>query len=553
MLFQSLKNKYYQKKINKNSIFNESLWFKFLKIFIVYFFSMFTIVVHNLVPLLIGYLNNHNVSGALVSQSIGYTQPIIFFAITIIIMISIQILTITKNNLNDDDESKNIFKNITNTGLITMVLSITGIAIIFIATMFLYSNITIGNLSIIEKGIISKFIKEYSSMMILNLLLIGISVYYIFCLTEFKFKISWLFFTELFLSFISILLSVIFILYTNISPAICLALASFIPNIIKLITIMFIFYKYIAYWKVWEMSFDKKIFFEIWNMISALSFYMFVYSMTMVFQMILINSLSNVGNKYLYTENGEYLIVLSRVLVYSLINLMITLSRSMGRALNLHFDRPILDLKKSEKQFSISMKYSIIITIIFSLLGILFAFLMPFFVDGLFARQGWSFGVIPIVDQSSIPFPHIETIKYIDVIKKFAFEGFLISLGSQILLGLSINIRIGIFFNFKRDLKIFWVILFTFFVTISLGNYFLGVELQDELPGLIGFSIAQMINSFFALIIVLIGFVYTKHILINEILTSINEEKLKPIYKYKSLKKYSNDRAKKRLICLNAN
>ncbi|MGL4617281.1 MAG: hypothetical protein ACRCUM_03500 [Mycoplasmoidaceae bacterium] len=541
--------------LRENSNYNEPLLKKFFKIFFVYFSYMLTIVFHNLIPLSINSFNAiNNVSGGIVSQSIGYTQPISFFSVTIIVMISVQILTITKNNFKSNNK-RDYFKEIINTGSATLLMVGIGIAIIFGSTMLLYSEYAIAASSHTHNDKISKFINEYSSMMILNLLLIAACIYYTFILLEYKIHFRIIILIQIIHSLISIGLSVLFIFYTDLSPAISLPLSSIIVNIIYVAIILFIFYYYVANWKIYDFNFDKPIFKMIVNGIYNLSIYMLVYSLTMITQMILITFI-NVNNPnlvYLYTTDGEYLIIMSRIVIYSIINLLITIPRSMGRAINLYYDQPKLNLKKSEKQFKESIILSIKVTIIFLLVGLIISTFIIYLVDFIFNNQGWSQQIIPSYIANTIPFPHGENIKYIDIIKKFIYEGFLLSLTAQTIQSMAINTRNAVFYNFKRKLRLFWIILLNFFIIEGILSYFLGVVMQKELPGMIGFSIAQIINASAALITILIGVCYCKNKLMNDILKSNNKDTLSPIYKSKSIKEYILERKKKRLICLDCN
>ena len=328
--------------------------------------------------------------------------------------------------------------------------------------------------------------------------------------------------------------------------------SSLIVNLIYVSIIVFIFYFYVANWKINEFSFDKSIFFEIIKGIYALSTYMLVYSLTMITQMILITfiNVSNPSLSYLYTDNGEYLIIISRLVIYSIINLLITISRSMGRAINLYHEQPKLNLIKSESQFKQSLGMAIKITLVFLVIGLIISSFIINLVDLFFMNQSWSHQIIPESIANKIPFPHIENVRYVDLIKKFVFEGFLLSLIAQSIQSIAINTRVAVFFNFKRKLIVFWIILINFFIVEGIGSYFLGSVMQAQLPGMIGFAIAQIINATAALITIIIGIFYCKNRLIDDILKSKNKEQLTPIYKYKSLNKYIVHRKEKRLICL---
>lgn len=537
--------------LKENTNYKESILKKFFKIFFVYFCYMLTIVFHNLIPLSINSVTSLNVSGGLVSQSIGYTQPLTFFSITIIVMISIQIITITKNNFKSNSK-RDYFKEIINTGSTTLLIASSVIAIIFASTMLLYSEYVIGNSSIANKSIISKLINQYSLMMIFNLFLISASIYYTFILLEYRFYLKIIILIQTIRLIISIGLSIVFIFYTDLSPGISLPLSSLIVNIIYVSIIVFIFYFYVANWKINEFSFDKSIFFEIIKGIYALSTYMLVYSLTMITQMILITfiNVSNPSLSYLYTDNGEYLIIISRLVIYSIINLLITISRSMGRAINLYHEQPKLNLIKSESQFKQSLGMAIKVTLVFLVIGLIISSFIINLVDLFFMNQSWSHQIIPESIANKIPFPHAENVRYVDLIKKFVFEGFLLSLIAQSIQSIAINARVAVFFNFKRKLIVFWIILINFFIVEGIGSYFLGSVMQAQLPGMIGFAIAQIINATAALITIIIGIFYCKNRLIDDILKSKNKEQLTPIYKHKSLNKYIAHRKEKRLICL---
>lgn len=511
---------------------------------------MLPIAIHSVLPLFIGVFNYSGVNGSLVAQAINYSQPMLFFAINIIILIIVQVSFIIKSFEGKEDFEDNK-KKIINTGMyISMGLSF-AISILFVIIMMSYSHFSIHDI-----GAKSNFLKSYSQLyigiMAIYIIFIGISSYFIFISLESGIKIQYIVIIELFFAILDILLAVIFLLnLTTISPVVRISLGTLISTMAKFIVVGIIFKLKVVTWKIMEIKFD--IFFakEIIRISWMLSTFMLVYSFNVILQMAFINLISRKIHSYIYFQDGESLIILSRIIIFSILNILVIIPKSLGRAVNLSSVKPISeDLSSSMVQFRKSVNYNLHGIIFFSALSLVIYFFINNIVDTFFLEQTWTKQIIPWEQQASIPFAHSSNITYLEVIKKFISNAFLVSVFAQALINFSINLRIFTYFNFGRSIRLFIAIILIFVLSYGLGSYFLGVYLQSVFPGMIGFSLAQLIYGTLSLILTIAYYFKIVGKLLNKNLENLSEEKLDSFWKYKNIFKYWRDRKLKIKICL---
>ncbi|MGL5732706.1 MAG: hypothetical protein ACRCXE_01375 [Metamycoplasmataceae bacterium] len=532
--------------------FNKKVLISFLKVFFLFFFSMLPIAIHSILPLFITEFFN-GVNGSLVAQAINYSQPMLFFSINIIILIIVQVSFIIKSSEKKENFKENK-KKIINTGMFVSWMLSFFVAILFVSVMFMYSEFSIRNI-----GENSNFVKSYSHLyigiMAIYILFSGISSYFIFMTLESGIKLHYIFAIELFFSILDIWLAVsfLFTFSNDISPVVRISLGTLISTIIKFLVVGTIYKLRVATWKISEMKFDNHFAKEIVRMSWMLSTFMLVYSFNVIMQMILINIISREVHGYIYHEDGGSLIILSRIIIFSLLNLLATIPKSLGRAVNLASVKPISDkLYSSLNQFKKSLKYNFYGLIVFCFLSLLVYIFIHNITDAFFYEQDWTKQTIPLDVQSSIPFPHSADITYFDVIKKFISNAFVISLFAFAAINFSINLRIFIIFNFGRNLSLFLSIIVVFILSYGIISYFLGVYLQSVFPGFIGFSLAQLSYGILSLIITTSFYFKIVGKLLNKNLEEMSLEKLAPFWSHKNILKYFNERKLKLNICLNS-
>ncbi|MGL5591109.1 MAG: hypothetical protein ACRDCH_03520 [Metamycoplasmataceae bacterium] len=533
--------------------FNKKVLISFLKIFFLFFFSMLPIAIHSILPLFITeFFNGDN--GSLVAQAINYSQPMLFFSINIIILIIVQVSFIIKAS-EKEKNSEEVKKKIVNTGMfVSWGLSLL-IAILFVSVMFLYSEFSIRNIGE-NITLVKSYSHLYIGIMTIYILFSGISSYFIFMTLESGIKLRYIFIIEILFSLLDIWLAVLFLfnLSNDISPVVRISLGTLISTIIKFVVIGIIYKLKVATWSISEMKFNYHFAKEILRMSWMLSTFMLVYSFNVILQMILVNIISGEVHSYIYHEDGGSLIILSRIIIFSLLNLLAIIPKSLGRAVNLASVKSIsYELNSSLTQFKKSLKYNFYGLIVFLIISLLIFIFINNITDSLFSKQEWTGEIIPLDIQATIPFPHNVNITYIDVIKKFTSNSFLISLFAFAAINFSINLRIFITFNFGRNLNLFFSIITVFILSYGIASYFLGVYLQAELPGFIGFSIAQLIYGTLSLIITTSFYFKIVGKLLNKNLAKMSIETLKPFWSHKNIFKYLRERKIKLDICLNSN
>ncbi|MGL6125320.1 MAG: hypothetical protein ACRC1F_02395 [Metamycoplasmataceae bacterium] len=529
--------------------FKKTVLLSFLKIFFLFFFSMLPIAIHSVLPLFFREFNFEGINGSLVAEAINYSQPMLFFSINIIVLINVQVSFIIKSSRGKENFEENK-KKIINTGMYVSFFLSFLISILFIVIMMLYSEFSISDV-----GNKSEFLKSYSEIYIgimsVYILFIGISSYFIFMTLESGIKLQYILMIEVLFSFLDILLAAIFLInLMNISPVIRISMGTLISTIIKFITMSIIFKAKVARWKISEMRFNWLFAKDIAKMSWMLSTFMLVYSFNVILQMTFINLISREVHSYLFFENGESLIILSRIIIFSILNLLVIVPKSIGRAVNLSSTKPIKgNLTSSLDQFRVSNKYNVYGTAFFLAASFIIYIFISNIVDSLFLEQTWTKEIIPLENQSSIPFPHNPNITYLEVIKKFVLDGFLISIFAQATINFGINLRIFTNFNFGGSIYLFSSIIFSFVLSYGLGSYFLGVHLQSFLPGMIGFSLTQLIYGVMS--ISLTTFYYFRILgkLLNENLENLSEEKLEKFWSHKNIFKYLSDRKTKIRVC----
>lgn len=413
--------------------------------------------------------------------------------------------------------------------------------------MMTYSEFGISGSNYFEK----EFSKFYILIMAIYILFIGISSYFMFMLQEDGMNFPLLFLIELFFAILDILLALIFLFYVNdLSPVIRVSLGTLISTIFKFLVVGLLYKIKIFKWKIRDMKFDvffaKKIFKQSW----MLSTFMIVYAINIILQMLLINFISSSKNQYLFSNNGESLIIISRIIILSIVNLLVIIPKSLGRALNLSFEKPRNgDYNLSQKQFNIGQKYNFSGTLMFLLFNLCIFFTLNELVEFIFKTQTWTQEIISPEKQESIPFKHDSNISYLDIIKKFVWNGFIISAIAQSIINFAINFRVLLFLNFKTSISLFIITIFSFFLSYGFFSYFLGVYFQTTFPGMIGFLLSQIIYGFLSLLCVCIYYSIISRNHLNTCLRKINEEELIPLYKYNNFIRYYIDKKNKVKIC----
>ncbi len=515
---------------------------------------MLPIALHSIIPLF--RIKIDGINGSIVAQAINYSQPVLFYSINIVVLVVVQVAFLIKKFKEEDHNLEINREKIINTGMFVTIFVSIFVSILFVCIMMTYSELSINNFGH-KHGFaptytkLYKYSQLYIGVMAVYILFSGVSSYFVFMTLESGIKLVFIIINEFFFSILDILLSVIFLIYLkSLSPVIRISLGTLISTITKFIVVGIIYKIKVATWKFREMKINKYIVKEVIKQSWMLSTFMLVYAFNIVIQMSFMSSLPLSTNNYIYYKDGESLVIISRIIIFSILNMLVIIPKSLGRAINLSSTKPNKDnLNLAMNQFKTSRKYNFYGMLIFLFINFIIFFLINQITDVIFKHQVWTNDKIS-EHLNTIPFPHNENITYLDVIKKFIWDGFIITVFAEAVINFTINIRIFIFFNLEKNIPLFILTVVMFFISYSFGGYFFGYYFQSHFPGVIGFALAQLIYG--AVSFILNTFFYFKitNKRINTKLEKLNIEKLKPFLKYKNSFNYFKDRKTKMTLCL---
>lgn len=480
------------------------LAFIFFKIFIVFFLSMLPIVMHNLINIKHSYyLPSNYVTGMadkyiIAAQAIGYSQPMVFFSINCLVLITVNIINILKKLFNKNNIRQQP-KEIINSGIVYVFLTSVVVGLLLVIVMNIYSVSVLDNFNYSIKPLLQEYLRQYVWMIFIFISIIGLSIYFEFVLLECGYNYWKIIWTTIFMSSLDISLSIVLNFYSNLSPVISCVTGTIIPTFIQLVIFATIFYKKIANWKPWDIKLYKKHVKLFWTSSWILTTYMFAYGFMMVIQMMYMALIvKNNGDKYLINDSGQYTIIITRIIVYNILNLLIIIPKSMSRAVTSRYidkDTPYEKMINYEKSMKIC-NWSLIVMVILGL--IIFAFSNKI-IDNLYEGDYWT--KEPIT--SNYPVDYFgKNATYLTIIKEFFWRGLLFGIFSQLVINFSVCYRVVTYYYLDRNSKSFLLILLFFVIIYSTCNYFFGVYLQHIFRGLIGFMLTIMIYGIVSSIII---------------------------------------------------
>lgn len=497
------KNKILKIKI-KDINSKNGLAFIFFKIFIVFFLAMLPIVMHNLINVKHSYIlgGGDMVGGTdkyiVAAQAIGYSQPMVFFSINCLVLITVNIINILKKSFNKTN-IKQQPKEIINSGIVYIFLTSIIVGTLLVVVMNIYSYAVLDNFEYPIKTLLQKYLKEYVWMISIFVAIIGLSIYFEFVLLECGFNYWIIMSISIFLSMADILFSILLNFYSNLSPVESCVIGTIVPTFIQLIIFSSIFYKKIANWKPWDIKIYKKHVKLFWSSSWILSTYMFAYGFMMVIQMMYMSLIvRDDREKYLITESGQYTIIITRIIVYNILNLLIIIPKSMARAVTSRYiekDTPYQKMTNYHKSMKIC-NWSLLVMVIFGLIIFIFS---DKIISNLYEGNEWAMQKI----SSNYPIDFFgEDATYLTIIKEFFWRGLLFGIFSQLVINYSVCYRVTTYYYLDRNAKSFLVILSFFIIIYSTCNYFFGVYYQYIFRGLTGFMLTIIIYGTVSTIII---------------------------------------------------
>ncbi len=526
-----------------------SILFNFFRILFIFIFAILPIVFHNIFNLQhaeylcdIGKVEESN-KYVIAAQAIGYSQPMIFFAVSVLVVITLNIINVFRKSL-DRRNKNNQPKDVINSGQAYITIISFSMSLIFFLVMLFYSRLVLKNYDFFTRDELRSSLESYSGMMVLFIIFLTHTVFFEFIIVECGIKHWKIFILSFFFFILEISLSIIFIFFTNINSNIGIVLGSIIAIFLKLITFGSIFYLKIVNWKIWDfkpkIEHIKKIFLSTW----LLGFYMFMYGIMMTMQMILISSMtSNESNKYLINDQGQYILILSRISVYNILNSLTIIPRSMSSTMLFKYN----DKRKTPEDriigFEKSKWYCFYADSSILILGLFICIFSNNIVDDLYGNID-SF-LVNVNKEYPIDY-YGANATYLDLIKKIFKQGLFLGAIAQSILHYSIYYRIITYYFFKRNVKNFLLIILSFLICYGIGNYFLGVYYQYIFRGLIGYMWAVLIFGVISIMICYWNSYTYKRKTYNVILKNKDELeipnwwKIGPITYYKKIRYYKN-------------
>lgn len=495
----------YDFKIGKKQ--KENTFFKnFVEIFIIFFLSLLPIIFHTLIPIFkpTGEKNDN----LLVAQSLGYFQPIAFFTINITVLAVISIINRLKWSLNKTNR-KNQPKSIIDNGLLFVIAFSIFLAVLFFVVMYTYTQINIKHSKIYnetQRMFILNNCEPYIISMFFYLIIVPIVSYYYFLLYECGITLYKLITITIFFSIIEITLCFCITFYTNLNTAFAIVLGCLIAKIIQCIVYIIVFQIKIASWRVHEIKFNFKIFKSFVKSIVFLGSFMFAYGLMMFVQMIFMTYLSSISDfRYLVTSGGLYTIIISRIIIYNIFNVLMCIPKSASRSIlfSHRLSKNVENNLRTEEMLKKYCFYSILVTLI---IGIIIFFSLNSIVESLFHNS-------PIETENIYPnrLIYANEKTYLDLIKRFVYQGFGIGFIGQLLVNIGIIYRVITFFFYGRNPLNFFITVAAFLIILGLGNYFLAIYWQDVFNGLIGFMLSFLLYGLISLVLILICYTRSKN------------------------------------------
>ncbi len=534
-----------RKQVSK-SLSHNSLFFLFLKILFIFLCIMIPVVSHNIINLERGAYLEHNgehLRGrnyVVAAQAIGHCQPMVFFSCISITIISLNIMNFLRRSI-DTKNRRNQPKDIIDSGIVYVVLMSLVISLLLICVMEAYAYGVVSHYKCDTKEQLQEYITEYVLMMPIYVFFTGLGLYFEMILTECGVN-YWLMTLMGFIFLCAdVSLAVVFCLFTQLDPIVSVLTGTTISVVTKFIITSTLFFTKIANWKPWQIKPVWVQMKNIWLSSWILCTYMLMYSLMMVLQITFMSIIvSKADNAYMMVD-GNYLLIVSRIAVYNILNIIIVIPKSMSNALIIKYRNQRATAEDRLRSFEISRRYSIITIWLMFVVGMIIWAFSDQIVQLLFGNIIWANE--PVAPGYPVDYfgPNIT---YIDIVKDFFKKGLFVGIIAQFVINYSLYYRVIVYNMLYRDKKNFLFLMIAFGISYGVGLYLFGVYWQATFRGIVGFMIALLIYGILASIIIKFSAYRNKRNNYNEVLEKRYDDYLPqwwvigPVNYYKKIKYY---------------
>ncbi len=534
-----------RKQLNK-SLSHNSLFFLFLKILFIFLCIMIPIVSHNIINLEYGaYLehNGHHLEGrnyVVAAQAIGHCQPMVFFSCISITVISLNIMNFLRRSI-DTKNRRNQPKHIIDSGIVYVILMAISISILLICVMEAYAYGVVTNYKSDTNDQLKHYITQYVVMMPIYIFFTGLGLYFEMILTECGINYWLMMLMGFFFLCTDVSLAAVFCLYTDLDPIVSVLTGTTISVVSKFIITSSLFFTKIANWKPWQVRPVWEQIKKIWSSSWILCTYMLMYSLMMVLQITFMSMIvTKSSNAYLMVD-GNYLLIVSRIAVYNILNIIIVIPKSMSNALIIKYRNQKATAEDRLRSFEISRRYSIITIWLMFVVGMIIWAFSDQIVQALYGNIIWA-------DEPVAPGYPVDyfgpNITYIDIVKDFFKKGLFVGIIAQFVINYSLYYRVIVYNMLYRDKRNFWFLMVAFGISYGVCLYLFGVYLQATFRGIVGFMLALLVYGILATIIIKVSAYRNKRKNFNEVLEKRYDDYLPQWWEigavnyYKKLKYY---------------
>ncbi len=525
---------------------------KFLRIVFLYALAYLPILVGNICLFFYGKDFTHELAyevgmeKAKVFIAIGYVQTLFFSIINFGTIIICQIIHKQKKYINFASRRSQP-KELVDTGLILLLITIMLLMLIFVLTSVVFIQLKANN----KQPTVSRYIYQFTGMNVLYLSLLLIGNYFIYLSLTSGFNwikiISWCSFSmivELVLIVVFIrfhLIGIHFIVFNFTVPLV-------IVTGLRCIGFLMVYFFKIAYHhqnvKWYKICFKPKLFKDLLIACLLPSVFIVVYMIANIIQTLFIiyayqiNAHHDLGLGYLYQIPSYYVgkedqtqytfstLFLSKFTIFNFIYLIYSPSKSFNIAMN---DYSLADCKQFSKKIARARKmqgYNLLLNISLLTIGIFVAFAFKDIVNSLFSNIEWMHDPVT-PGHNPTPNMHLPVnATILQLISQMSMNAMWYGILAYFFMEVAVNMRIIYFKFFKRNYRLFIVILLIYISAFTWVSFLLVFMSHSFFYGMSGFLVSYGIYGILSLPIIylMMGYrLYNKYLKIYpELLAGIS-------------------------------
>lgn len=492
---------------NKN---NEEyhLWHSFLR--------AFTLMITNFFPIMMvcffilikkQYTNDANKSYSV--EAIGYTINFMFVTIYYSVLFICNMTSKIKKKIIETEDYIERKKLIDSAFAMIMTIVLILLAI-FCVLSIIYSQVRATKMG--EHHIVSNYIIHWMLMMIPIIIFNTVAMFFANLTFSLKGFNRWYIISSLFLfAIIETLFIYAFSFIKTNNIIVFLLIPTLIISGIKMIVYAIVFYSKIQYIYSTKMYYQakqklhfflvsKEIYVELFKKCSVTIYFGISYTLSIIVQSILIKFSYVIDNhlEYYFTNDGFYILLFIKIIVYNLIYLIYIFSRSFNIAIIDHENHENKDLKEKIKrrEYLRRINYSIQTTLL--LVCFLLFFSLKSLTNSLFGSLDWYQNETVTSDQM------FKGMEFKVLVPKLVQEGFIYGTISFFFVDHSIVNRNIISKTDQSNKLTTWLVISSYFVCLSSLSYVFPFLFNKIFPGLGGFFISFGIYGIVALFFVFI-------------------------------------------------